>query len=66
MSKTPFVVISQHTNTKDVMTMHRYVGKTHYGTLKFNVAEIDDAQAISKLAEEYRMLGSKIYGEEDN
>lgn len=61
---TNFVVISQQTNTQDSMVLHHYTGKNHDGTLKFQLDEIDSANDISHLAEEYRQLGNKIYNED--
>lgn len=64
-NKTPFVVISQQTNTPESMTLHRYEGKTHSGVLSFNTNEVASATEISNLAEQYRVLGNKIYENQD-
>ena len=60
--KTPFVVISQQSD-ENSLTMHRYEGKTHVGELTMNITD-SNATMISEVAEDYRVRGNAIFGEE--
>lgn len=63
MSKTPFVVIMQHTAETDenTLTLHRYEGKTHTGQVDMNILN-STASEISEVAEDYRKRGNAIFG----
>jgi hypothetical protein len=59
--KPTFIKIS---SDKEDVTLSRYVGKTHTGTLKFSTTEVNSTQEIKDLVEEYRRIGDKIYEQE--
>lgn len=53
-------LIAITTHEQDV-TLSRYVGKSHTGTLKFSINEVNSSKEVKDLVEEYRIIGDKIY-----